>query len=319
MTPLSPLALVTGADGFVGRHVTTALRQAGWRVRRAIRSTPDGASNGDIFAGLELAPSTRWHAALDGVQAVVHTAARAHLSPRVQKREPDRYMSINVEGTVHLARSAIDAGVRDFIFLSSIAVNGGTTDGRTPFTEDDIAAPTTVYGHSKAVAEDRLAKMASPAAMRVTAIRPPMIYGSGARGNLQRLAAALNAGIPLPFSLIRNRRAFLGVENLTSFVAHRLNQASKSNFDVFLVADDAQVSTPEFIRMLGRASGQNARLVPFPVPLLRMALAPFHLGDALVGNLEVDTSKSRVSGWRPKLTLAEGLLNSAQAVESGFH
>jgi nucleoside-diphosphate-sugar epimerase len=318
MTPLLPLALVTGADGFVGRYITAALMQAGWRVRRAIRSTPESASNGDVFTGLELTPWTRWQTALEGVQAVVHTAARAHLSTRVQKSEQDLYMSVNVDGTRRLARSAIDAGVRDFVFLSSIAVNGSTTDGRAPFTEHDIAAPTTVYGHSKAAAEDRLAELSASSAMRVTAIRPPMIYGSGARGNFRLLTAAVNAGIPLPFGRIRNRRAFLSVENLTSFITHRLNEASKSKFDVFLLADDAQVSTPEFIRMLGTAWTKKARIVRFPVPLLRIGLAPFHLGDALIGNLEVDTSKSRAGGWRPKVTLAEGLLNSAQAVEVGF-
>ena len=318
MTPLQPIALVTGADGFVGRFMTIALTQAGWRVRRAIRSASDIASNVDVFTGLELTTSTRWQAALEGVQAVIHTAARAHLSMRVQKREQDLYMSVNVDGTMHLARSAIDAGVRDFVFLSSIAVNGSTTNGRVPFTEDDIAAPTTIYGHSKAAAEDRLAEISASSAMRVTAIRPPMIYGSGARGNFRRLAAAVNAGIPLPFALIRNRRAFLSVENLASFVAHRLNEVPKSNFDVFLLADDAQVSTPEFIRMLGRARGRKARIVPFPVPLLQIGLGPFDLSDTLIANLEIDTSKSRAGGWRPKLTLAEGLLNSAQAVEAGF-
>jgi UDP-glucose 4-epimerase len=318
MTPLQPVALVTGADGFVGRFMTVALTQAGWRVRRAIRPASDIASNVDVFTGLELTTSTRWQAALEGVQAVIHTAARAHLSMRVQKREQDLYMSVNVDGTMHLARSAIDAGVRDFVFLSSIAVNGSTTNGRVPFTEDDIAAPTTIYGHSKAAAEDRLAEISASSAMRVTAIRPPMIYGSGARGNFRRLAAAVNAGIPLPFALIRNRRAFLSVENLASFVAHRLNEVPKSNFDVFLLADDAQVSTPEFIRMLGPARGRKARIVPLPVSLLQIGLAPFDLSDALIGNLEIDTSKSRAGGWRPKLTLAEGLLNSAQAVEAGF-
>jgi UDP-glucose 4-epimerase len=286
--------------------------RAGWRVRRAIRSTPDLPSNDDVFTGLELSPSTRWQAALEGVSAVVHTAARAHRPARVQKRERDLYMSVNVDGTTHLARSAIDAGVRDFIFLSSIAVNGSTTDGRSPFTEHDVAAPATVYGHSKAAAEHGLAELSASSAMRVTAIRPPMVYGAGAGGNFQWVAAAVKAGIPLPFSLIRNRRAFLGVQNLTSFIAHRLNEASKPSFDIFLLADDAQVSTPEFIQMLAQALGRNARIVPFPASLLRIGLAPLHLSDALIGNLEVDTSRSRTGGWRPRWTLAEGLLNSTQ-------
>jgi UDP-glucose 4-epimerase len=313
MTALQPLALVTGADGFVGRHVTAALKQAGWRVRRAIRSAPETAADEDILGGLDLALSTRWSDAMKGVHAVVHTAARAHLPARVQETEKDLYWSVNVDGTRHLARAAADAGVRHFVFLSSIAVNGNRTDGRAPFAEADIAAPVTIYGKSKAAAEQCLAEISASSAMRVTAIRPPMIYGSGARGNFRRLAAAVRAGIPLPFGGIKNRRAFLGIENLASFVTQRLTEASESNFEIFLVADDMQPSTPEFIRMLGQATGRQARIVPFPVSLLRIGLSPFKLGDALIGNLEIDPSKSRATGWRPTLSLAEGLRNAVQA------
>ena len=150
MASQQPIALVTGANGFIGRYVSAGLVNAGWRVRRAIRSIPSGPLDADTFVGRELSLSTQWQDALADVQLVVHTAARAHLPAHVQASERDLYMSINVDGTLHLARCAADAGVRDFVFLSSVAVNGSTTDHRSPFAETDVLAPVNVYGESKA-------------------------------------------------------------------------------------------------------------------------------------------------------------------------
>ena len=311
MASSQPIALVTGADGFVGRCVVAGLTSAGWRVRRAIRSTLVGNLSADVFVGRELASTTKWQDAVEGAQAVVHTAARAHLPTHAQLRERDLYMSINVDGTLHLARSAIEAGVRDFLFLSSIAVNGSTTDHGSAFTERDVATPTNVYGQSKIAAEVGLAELSASSTMRVTALRPPMIYGFGARGNFQRLTTAVKAGVPLPFGLVQNRRAFLGIENLVSFIVHRLNETGGSRFETFLLADDCPVSTPEFIRGLARAWGRPARLFPFPVSLLRASL-PRNLGDALLGDLELDVSKARAAGWNPKISLADGLVRATK-------
>ncbi len=158
---MAPIVLVTGADGFVGRHMVRALAAAGWHVRRAQRSAPPAASNADIVNGLALGPSTDWKAALNGVHTVVHLAGLAHRSKRTQLHERDLYFSVNVEGTIQLARSAASAGVQNFFFLSSIAVNGSTTGGRKPFCEQDKIAPNTVYGESKAIAEQRLSYLAA--------------------------------------------------------------------------------------------------------------------------------------------------------------
>jgi UDP-glucose 4-epimerase len=225
----------------------------------------------------------------------------------VQEREKDLYWSVNVEGTKHLARSAADAGVRDFIFLSSIAVNGSNTDGRMPFSESDAVTPDTIYGKSKAAAEDLLCNISANSSMRVTAVRPPMIYGPGARGNFRRLLTAVNAGVPLPLGLVKNRRAFLGIDNLTSFVMHRLSKDIGSQFDIFVLADDEQISTPEFVRMLARARGRNARIFPIPIPILRIVLDHLDLSDAILKSLEINTSKANRIGWRPELTMTEGL------------
>src|ERR1700687_18997 len=304
---MAPIVLVTGADGFVGRHMVSALTLAGWHVRCAQRSAGPATSDADIVSGLELGPSTDWQAALNGVHAVVHLAGRAHKSKNTQQRENDLYVSINVEGTMQLARSAASAGVREFIFLSSIAVNGIATDGRQPFCEQDNIAPKTVYGRTKAVAEQRLSDLAANGNMSITAIRAPMIYGAGAVGNFDRLRSAVRAGVPLPFGLIKNQRAFLGIDNLASFVQHRLSTPNSSQFEVFLLADNEQVSTPEFIRLLARASARPARLLPVPLPLLRVPMNYFGLSDALLGSLEMDVTKAYATGWRCPLTLVEGL------------
>jgi UDP-glucose 4-epimerase len=261
---MAPIILVTGANGFVGRHVVSALTQAGWHVRSAQRSVDSTSSTADLVTGLELGPSTNWQAALNGVQVVIHLAARAHRSKNIQERERDLYFSINVDGTLQLARSALSAGVQEFIFLSSVAVNGSTTDGRAPFCEDDVPAPNTVYGRTKAAAEQRLSELAANCTMSITAIRAPMIYGAGAVGNFGSLLSAVRFGVPLPFGLIRNRRAFLAIDNLISFIQHRLSASASSRFKIFLVADNEQVSTPNFIRELARASARPARLWPVP-------------------------------------------------------
>jgi len=143
--------------------------------------------------------------------------------------------------------------------------------------------------------------------MSITAIRAPMIFGVGAIGNFGRLLWAVRAGVPLPFGLIKNRRAFLGIDNLTSFVQDRLSTANSSQFEVFLLADNEQVSTPEFIRLLARASARPARLLPVPLPLLRVPMSYFGLSDALLGSLEMDVTKALATGWHPPFTLVEGL------------
>jgi UDP-glucose 4-epimerase len=304
---MAPIVLVTGADGFVGRHMVSALTRAGWRVRCAQRSARPAISNADIVSGLELGSSTDWQAALNGVHAVVHLAGRAHKSKNTQQRENDLYFSVNVEGTMQLARSAASAGVHKFIFLSSIAVNGSTTDGREPFSEQDSIAPNTVYGRTKAAAEQGLSDLATNGSISITAVRAPVIFGAGAVGNFGRLLSAVHAGVPLPFGLIKNRRAFLGIDNLTSFVQHRLSMPNSSQSEVFLLADNEQVSTPEFIRLLARSSTRPARLLPVPPALLRAPMNYFGLSDALLGSLEMDISKANATGWRCPLTLAEGL------------
>jgi UDP-glucose 4-epimerase len=298
-----PVVLVTGASGFIGRHLVKVLETNGWRVRQALRTStgrPDDVLIETIGA------ATDWQAALVGVEAVVHLAARVH-HPN-EEHAIDLYRGTNIEGTLHLARCAANAGTRQFIFISTILVNGRSTDGRGPFSESDILTPRGVYGKSKAAAESGLEAMAHDG-MRITVIRPPLVYGAGAKGNFRLLFQAVRRGIPLPFGSIRNRRAFLAVENLGSFVVDRLAHSGKA-FDLFIVADEEQVSTPEFIRRLARAASVSSLLLPMPVSLLSPLLkfsGRRDAHDSIIGSLELNVTKATSTGWRPQVTLDEGL------------
>ena len=301
------VVLLTGANGFVGRNLALALTANGMIVRPAMRKPSPDPNTVIIDA---IGPQTDWSDALVEVDAVVHLAARVH-HPH-EEHATEIYRSLNTDGTLHLARCAAKAGVRQFIYLSTILVNGSSTDGRLPFREDDHPLPRGVYGMSKAAAEAGLEAMAKDTDMNITAVRPPLIYGAGALGNFRLLATAVKRGIPLPFGSIHNRRAFLGVGNLASFIVHRLTH-SQGKFDIFLVADDEQVSTPEFVRRIAKALGKKSRIVPLPLFALKALLGISGRSEAaasVAGSMEVDMSKAMKTGWRPPFSMDEGLRRS---------
>jgi UDP-glucose 4-epimerase len=304
MTNDRPIVLVTGATGFVGRYLLPVLERNGWAVRAAVRR-PSGLQNEVVVDSI--GAGTDWRAALAGVDAVVHLAARVH-HPNDRDAE-QLYRDLNIDGTLQLAHGAIAAGVKQFVFASTALVYGRNNDGRPPFSEDDELTPHNPYSRSKVEAEAGLKSLAQGHAMGVTVVRPPLVYGAGAKGNFALLVKAARLGVPLPFAAIRNRRAFVSVQNLASFIASRLSGASRG-FDIFLVADEEQVSTPEFFRRLAKAGGGKARLLPAPAPLLGALLTLSGRPDArqsLIGSLELDIAKAISTGWRPPLTLDEGL------------
>ena len=263
-----------------------------------------------------IGPATDWKAALAGVDVVVHLAARVHRQN--EEYEVELYRRVNIDGPLHLARCAAAAGVRQFIFVSSVLAHGRSNDGRAPFTENDTLTPRGVYGMSKAVAEAGLKALAQDGDMCVTVLRPPLVYGAGAKGNFKLLVKAVKLGVPLPLAAIRNHRAVLSVENLTSFILQRLSRADQK-FDVFLLADQEQVSTAEFIRRLARAAGAKSRLFPVPTSILSALFKisrQLEAHDSLIGSLELDVSKAASTGWQPQITLDEGLrLAIAEPVE----
>lgn len=306
MSARKPIVLVTGASGFVGRHVVPTLAHAGWSVRRAVRSS-EGLDDEVVIESI--GPDTDWTAALEGVDAVVHLAARVH--HKHEEHAVQLYRNVNIAGTLHLARSAVTAGVRQFVFVSTVLVHGRSNEGRAPFSENDILTPRGLYGMSKAAAEAGLRTLARDSDMRISVIRPPLVYGAGAKGNFALLTRAVNLGMPLPFGAIRNHRAFLAVQNLSSFILRRLTHPEPaSNFEIFLVADTEQVSTPEFIERLAKAAGKNSRLFSMPPDLLSTLLSVTGRQDAhdsLIGSLELNLAKAIATGWQPQVSLDEGL------------
>ena len=200
--------LVTGGTGFLGTHVVPALRSAGWRVRLAVRSpVPSAAACGRVVVG-PIGSSTEWGAALAEADAVLHMAARVHRSAAVQETERDQYQETNTAGTLRLAEAAAAAGVSHLVFASSLLVHGPTSGGGA-LQEGDPLRPATVYAETKARAEDGLARVSARTGLPVTILRPPLVYGRGAKGNFALLAKAVRARLPLPFGAVENRRAFV--------------------------------------------------------------------------------------------------------------
>ncbi|MDP2323544.1 MAG: NAD-dependent epimerase/dehydratase family protein [Gammaproteobacteria bacterium] len=303
-----PGILVTGASGFVGRVVCDRLERDGYRVRRVLR--PGHSRRESLDIGIEdIGPATDWSRALSGVDAVVHLAARVHIMRDTAADPLAAFRHTNVAGTEVLARAAARAGVRRFIFVSSVKVNGERTEGR-PFTEHDAPGPEDAYGISKWEAEQRLAEVAADTGMAVTVLRPPLMYGPGVKGNFLALVRAVSSGWPLPRASIRNARSLLYVGNLADAVALCL-RGSRPGRQTYLLSDGEDVSTPDLVRRLAVALDRPARLLPVPAGLLRLGLRLTGRGsayDRLAGSLQVDSSAiTRELGWRPPHTLDAGL------------
>lgn len=302
--------LITGATGFLGRYFFKHLAEAGWAITGALR--------GDIGRPLPfpmrrvnvgtIGRHTDWTAAMAGVEAVVHLAGMAHIPARRQERLSSLYFEVNAAGTERLARAAVGAGVKQFLFVSSIAVNGACTGEHTCFKPSDVPAPSTVYGDSKARAEEALHRAVEGSGMRVAIVRPPLIYGRDPKGSLARLKRCIDLGLPLPFGAIRNCRAFAGADNVASFAAHWL-EATGQGVGTFIVADEEQCSTPCFVRRVAESARRRAVLLPVPASAINFAMRAAGLeerSESILGSLKVDTSEALRTGWRP-VTMREGL------------
>lgn len=308
--------LVTGASGFVGRALTARIHStSGLEARAAYRRTLL-----DIPAGVpsvrlgDLLDDADWTAALSGCSAVVHTAARVHVMREVAPDPLAEFRRVNVDGSLRLARQAAHSGVKRFVFLSSIKVNGEETAPGCPFEPDDTPAPVDPYGVSKREAEDALWDLASKTGMEVVVIRPVLVYGPGVKGNFFSMLRWLNLGIPLPLGAICNRRSFVALDNLVDLTVRALCHPAAAN-QTFLVSDGVDLSTPELLRKMGAALGKRARLVAVPEPLLKQAARLFGRGDLAVrvcGSLQVNIQKTRqLLDWTPPVTVAQALTRTA--------
>jgi nucleoside-diphosphate-sugar epimerase len=305
------MILVTGANGFLGQALSAELQARHYAIRGALRSAAD---EGQIGVG-DIGPDTNWEEALDRVDVVVHTAARVHIMRDACNDPLSRYRHVNVEGTLNLARQAIVANVRRFIFISSIKVNGESTLPNRPFTVDDVCRPEDAYGISKWEAEVGLNQLAKTTGLEVVIIRPPLVYGPGVKANFQRMMRWIYRGLPLPLGAIDNRRSLVALANLVDLTISCIEHSSAAN-QIFLAGDGQDVSTTELLRGMGKALDRPARLFPLPVSLLLAAatlLGKKEMAHRLTGSLQVDISRARLLlGWEPPISIEEGLYRVAQ-------
>lgn len=309
--------LLTGATGFVGRGILeTFAAIPGLRLAVAVRSRLPGEFPGVEVHSIDGLNATQgWTSALAGVDVVVHAAARVHVMRETAGDPLAEFRAVNVEGTLNLARQAAAAGVRRFIFISSIKVNGESTPPGRPFRAEDAPAPADPYGQSKLEAERALSRLAEECAMEWVVIRPPLIYGPGVGANFASLMRVVQRQLPLPFARVRNRRSLVARDNLVDLLRVCLEHERAAN-QVFLVSDDHDLSSAELCRRLAVALGVRPRLLPVPVALLQGLAALFGRGaqaQRVLGSLQVDIGKTReLLGWQPPVSVDLALATTAR-------
>jgi len=308
--------LVTGANGFVGYKLVTLLsNNAKYIVRACTRSRDVQLPSSGHITIPDLDGQTDWSMALASIDVVVHTAARVHVMHEAAIDPLAEFRRTNMDGTINLATQAAAAGVRRFIFISSIKVNGEETSPGKAFYADDIPAPQDPYAISKYEAEQALLALARRSSMEVVIIRPVLVYGPGVKANFLSMMQWIHKGIPLPLgSLTRNRRSMVALENLLDLISVCLHHPAAAN-QIFLVSDGEDLSTTELLTRTAQAIGVKTRLLPMPVALLMLItrlLGKSNVAQRLCGSLQVDISKTRdLLDWQPPLAVDAALQETA--------
>ncbi|WP_422475623.1 UDP-glucose 4-epimerase family protein [Endozoicomonas sp. ALB032] len=301
--------LITGASGFVGQSLQAQLAEKSYNYKAAFRKLPS-VSDEDAIAVGSIDASTDWSVALQGIDVVVHLAARAHIMKDEVTESITEYRRVNTDGALNLARQSASAGVKRFIFISSIKVNGETTSGASAFTEQHSPLTQDAYGISKKEAEDGLRKIALETAMEVVIIRPPLVYGANVKANFLDLIKLADTKIPLPFSMIKNMRSMVYVENLVDFIITCIEHPMAAN-QTYLISDGKDVSLSELIKMMRYSLRKPIRLFPIPGFTFRFSGAltrKSSIVDRLIGDLQVDSSKAeKTLSWKPPYTVQQGI------------
>ena len=340
--------LITGANGFIGRNLCGFLKEKGHLIRAAVRNNVHAISGVDEYIQVgDINEFTDWQQALDGVDVVVHLAARVHITRDIVVNSLDAFRKVNVLGTERLARMAVKAGVKRFIFISSVKVNGEGTGGRRqrsevgsqksegggrkivnrdgwmnwmngwktegmsdPYTEIDKPEPQDAYGVSKLEAENILKKIADETGLQTVILRLPLVYGLGVKANFKNLIKLAGFGLPLPFKGIDNQRSFIYLGNLVDAINTCITHP-KAAGETFLVSDGQDISTPDLIRMIASAMDKKPILFSLHPGILKALCKIAGKGkelEKLTGSLLVDSSKIRnLLGWKPPFTLEEGI------------
>lgn len=300
--------LITGASGFVGQaFLKRVLDEKQYlpvvAVRQKIEHNP--AIEQILIDDLTTAD---WSDTLTDIAIVVHIAGRAHVLKEMAEDPMQAFRAVNVEATVALAKRALAAGVKRFIFISSIGVNGQSTT--KPFTELDIPHPQTDYARSKYEAEQALQTLTADTTMELVIIRPPLVYGPKVKANFLSLLKWVKRGIPLPLGSVNNQRSFVSIANLVDFICTTLEHPVAAN-QIFLVADKEQPSTPELLKKVAHEMDKKMCLVPIPVCLLKFAarvVGKQHMATQLCDSLQVDITKAnKLLGWKPPLTFDQAI------------
>ena len=284
-----------GAGFCCGRTLSARLLAEGLTVRVSTRQRHTSTSLLECVQTTDLSSTTDWSPALQMIDTVVHCAARVHVMNNQSSDPLTEFRNVNVDGTLNLARQAAAAGVRRFIFISSIKVNGEGTALGAPYLADAQPAPDDPYGISKMEAEQGLRALAAETGMDVVIIRPVLVYGPGVKANFLRMMRWLNKGVPLPLGAIDNRRSLVALDNLVDLIITCLDHPAAAN-QIFLVSDGEDLSTTELLCRMGLALGRPARLIPVPVSLLTAGAALLgrrDMAQRLCGSLQVDISKRK--------------------------
>jgi nucleoside-diphosphate-sugar epimerase len=306
--------LITGASGFVGKPLCAELFRGGHAIRAGSRSFNAEFHDFEQVMIGAMDGGTDWSAAVVGVEVVIHLAARVHVMDDRATDPLAEFRKVNVQATLKLASQAVAAGVKRFVLVSSVKVNGESTLPGQPFTEADAPYPQDAYGLSKHEAELGLRQIAAESGMEVVIIRPPLVYGPGVKANFAAMMRWLRRGVPLPLGAIHNQRSLVALDNLVDLIVTCLVHSAAAN-QTFLISDGEDVSTTELLQRMGQALGCPARLIPVPASWLKLAAAMVGKQDVaqrLCGSLQVDIEKTRrLLGWTPPVSLDEGLRRAA--------
>lgn len=311
--------LLTGATGFVGTALAEKIvREGVFDLSVTVRNQNQWPEFPNRFVVPELDGKASLERALNGVDIVIHTAARVHVMQESSNDPLADFRKVNVDGTLNLARQAAAIGVKRFIFLSSIKVNGEATRLGQPFKPDDNPAPMDFYGISKMEAENELLELAKTSEMDVVIIRPVLVYGPGVKANFFNMMQWVSKGYPLPLGGINNKRSLVALDNLLSLIITCITHPAASN-QIFLVSDGEDLSTSQLLVRTSKALNKRSILVPLPSWFLRIAatvLGKRDVYDRLCGSLQVDISKTRkVLGWQPEISVDDALCKTAKHFE----
>lgn len=309
--------LITGATGVVGSALIDCLAdRPGFSINAVVRNNfsvfPAGVKTSQI---VDLGPDNDWSVVLRGIDVVIHAAARTHLACAGSNDAATALRRVNVEGTLNLAHQAVAAGVKRFIFISTIKVHGEVSELDHPFNEDSPLTPQGGYAFSKAEAEQGLQQLACETGMEVVIIRPPLVYGYGVKANFHSMMCWLDKGIPLPLGAIHNKRSLVALDNLVDLIVTCIDHPAAVN-QIFLVADGEDLSTPDLLRRMAVAMEKPLYLIPVPVRGLELGASLFgkrEIFRRLCGSLQVDISKTQqLLDWKPPISVDQGLEKTAK-------